>query len=223
MMFRRSIYVITLVALGNVPPAISQTRSQSQAVQSFIAEMADKHGFDHAELQEVFGDTRFRPRIVELMNKQTKRKPWDDYRSLFINNEKITGGRRFWQSNRAQLALASEKYGVPEEIVVAVIGVETHYGRHTGRFKVLEALTTLAFDYPARASLFRTGAGALSAFGARRVDAARNSPRLVRRRDGHRAVHAGKLSALRGGLRRRWSNAICSPTPPMRSGALPTT
>ena len=156
MMFRRSIYVvITLMALCNAAPAISQTRSQTQAVQSFIAEMADKHGFDRAELQEVFGDTRFRPRIVELMNKQTKPKPWDDYRTLFINNEKITGGRRFWQSNRAQLALASEKYGVPEEIVVAVIGVETHYGRHTGRFKVLEALTTLAFDYPARASLFR--------------------------------------------------------------------
>ncbi len=97
MMFRRSIYVvITLVALSNAPPAISQTRSQTQAVQSFIMEMADKHGFDPAELREVFGDTRFRPRIVELMNRQTKRKLWDDYRSLFINREKIAGGRRFW-------------------------------------------------------------------------------------------------------------------------------
>lgn len=155
MMFRRGMYAITLVALCHAPPAISQTRSQTQAVQGFIAEMADKHGFDRAELEKVFGDTRFRPRIVELMDEQTKRKAWGDYRSLFINREKITGGRRFWQSNRAQLALATEKYGVPEEIIVAVIGIETHYGRHTGRFKVLEALTTLAFDYPKRASLFR--------------------------------------------------------------------
>lgn len=148
-------YAIAFVVLCDTPPASSQTRSQTQAVRSFVAEMADKHGFDRVELQEVFADTRFRPRIVALMNKQTKRKPWEDYRSLFINGEKITGGRRFWQSNRAQLALASERYGVPEEIIVAVIGIETHYGRHTGQFKVLEALTTLAFDYPKRASLFR--------------------------------------------------------------------
>jgi len=154
-MFRRSLYAIALVVLCNVPPASSQTRSQTQAVRSFVAEMADKHGFDRVELQEVFGDTRFHPRIVALMNKQTKRKPWEDYRSLFVNNEKITAGRRFWQSNRADLALARERYGVPEEIIVAVIGIETHYGRHTGQFKVLEALTTLAFDYPKRASLFR--------------------------------------------------------------------
>lgn len=155
MIFRRTAFAITLVALWNVPPVSSQTRSQREAVQSFVAEMADKHGFDRAELQEVFGDTRFRPRIVELMNKQTKRKPWEDYRALFINSEKITGGRRFWRSNHAPLALASERYGVPAEIIVAVIGVETHYGRQTGRFKVLEALTTLAFDYPKRAPLFR--------------------------------------------------------------------
>lgn len=152
----RTVYVILLVTLSTAPAALAQTRSQTRAVQSFIVEMADKHGFDRGKLQEVFGDARFRGRIVELMDKQTTRKPWNEYRSLFVNPEKITGGRRFWAQNRAPLALASEKYGVPPEIIVAVIGVETHYGRHTGRFKVLEALTTLAFDYPKRAPMFRT-------------------------------------------------------------------
>jgi membrane-bound lytic murein transglycosylase B len=155
-MSQRNVCVIALAAVCAALPAIAQTGSQTRAVQSFIVEMVDKHGFDRNELQEVFTDARFRPRIVDLMNKQTKRKPWNEYRSLFVNAEKITGGRRFWSQNRAQLALASEKYGVPEEIIVAVIGVETHYGRHTGGFKVLEALTTLAFDYPKRAPMFRT-------------------------------------------------------------------
>ena len=157
-MHRRSLYVVAVAAACAVLPAgaEAQTRSQTEAVQSFIIEMADKHGFDRDELQQIFGDTKFRPRIVDLMNKQTKRRPWNEYRSLFVNPEKITGGRRFWSQHRTELALATEKYGVPEEIIVAVIGVETHYGRHTGRFKVLEALTTLAFDYPKRAPMFRT-------------------------------------------------------------------
>jgi membrane-bound lytic murein transglycosylase B len=155
-MSQRSIYLIALAALSAALPSAAQTRSQTQAVHSFIDEMVGKHGFDRGELQNVFGTMRFRPRIVELMNRQAKRKPWNEYRSLFINAEKITGGRRFWQSHRDELALASERYGVPAEIIVAVIGVETHYGRHTGRFKVLEALTTLAFDYPKRAAMFRT-------------------------------------------------------------------
>lgn len=125
-------------------------------MESFIDEMADKHGFERSELEVVFRAARFHNRIVELMDKQAKPTPWEDYRSRFINNEKLAGGRRFWESNRAELELASERYGVPEEIIVAVIGIETHYGRHTGRFKVLDALTTLAFDYPKRAPLFRT-------------------------------------------------------------------
>lgn len=149
------IYAITFVALCAATSATPQSRSQANAVDSFIVEMVDKHGFDRDELHAVFRDTRFRPRIVELMNKQAKRKPWNEYRGLFVNREKITAGGRFWQSNRDQLALAAERYGVPEEIIVAVIGIETHYGRHTGRFKVLDALTTLAFDYPKRAPMFR--------------------------------------------------------------------
>lgn len=135
--------------------ASAQNGSQRMAVESFIAEMADRHGFDRSELEEAFGGARFRPRIVELMNRQTKRMPWNEYRSRFVNREKVDGGRRFWRRFGVELEAASRKYGVPEEIIIAVIGVETHYGRHTGNFKVLDALTTLAFDYPKRAQMFR--------------------------------------------------------------------
>ncbi len=150
-----AVIVTAVVALCAASHTLAQTSSQSQAIQSFIAEMADKHGFDHAELQGAFLDAKLRPRIVELMDKQAKRKPWNEYRSIFVNPGKIDGGRRFQRLHAAELKAASSRYGVPEEIIVAIIGVETHYGRQTGNFKVLEALTTLAFDYPKRAALFR--------------------------------------------------------------------
>jgi membrane-bound lytic murein transglycosylase B len=146
---------IVVVALCLPRLASPQTSSPSHAVESFIVEMADKHGFDRAQLEQVFRGAKFRPRIVELMDKQAKRKPWNEYRSIFVNPVKIDAGKQFHQLHAAELKAASDRYGVPEEIIVAVIGVETHYGRQTGNFKVLEALTTLAFDYPKRAPLFR--------------------------------------------------------------------
>lgn len=158
-MIDRKVSVVTiglvLAAFSAPMRASGQSSSQRTSVQSFIAEMADKHGFDRTELEKAFDGTRLRPRIVELMNRQAQPLPWNEYRSRFVNREKIDGGRRFWGEYAGELEAASRKYGVPEEIIIAVIGVETHYGRHTGNFKVLEALTTLAFDYPKRAAQFR--------------------------------------------------------------------
>ncbi len=143
------------------PLAASSLRAETAArhpeeLRAFIDEMARKHGFDHAQLEQAFGRAEFRTQIVELMDRASEPKPWKDYRAIFINQAKIDAGEQFWSRNKGSLTLASEKYGVPEEIVSAVIGIETHYGRNTGRFKVLEALATLAFDYPRRARLFRT-------------------------------------------------------------------
>ena len=117
--------------------------------------MVSKHGFDEASLTEVFGQAKYHPRIVALMDKATKPIRWDEYRPLFVNDQKLAAGERFWRQHRASLESAEERYGVPAEMVVAIIGVETHYGRHTGGFRVLDALKTLAFDYPRRAAQFR--------------------------------------------------------------------
>jgi peptidoglycan lytic transglycosylase B len=147
--------ILTLLASCTGLFAESKTRSREQAVEAFIEEMSAKHGFDRERLEEAFGATRPRPEIVELMERAAVPKPWEDYRALFVTPQKIDVGVRFWRDHRAALQLARERYGVPEEIVTAVIGIETHYGAHTGRYKVLEALATLAFDYPRRASEFR--------------------------------------------------------------------
>jgi membrane-bound lytic murein transglycosylase B len=117
--------------------------------------MVARHGFTRDELDQAFGSARSLPQILELMNRAADPKPWEDYRSLFVTSEKIAAGERFWNENMDALRLARQRYGVPEEIVTAVIGIETHYGRNRGRFKVLEALMTLAFEYPRRANEFR--------------------------------------------------------------------
>ena len=129
--------------------------AQDAEVSIFLDEMASKHGFERASLGEAFDAIRFRPKIVELMNRQAKPKPWNDYRALFVNPQKLDAGVRFWRSHRRELALAEERYGVPQEVIVAILGIETHYGRNTGSFRVLDALATLAFQYPRRAKLFR--------------------------------------------------------------------
>ncbi|HXV59125.1 MAG TPA: lytic murein transglycosylase B [Vicinamibacteria bacterium] len=125
------------------------------AIDAFIEEMAAKHGFDKSELEVAFGRVRSQKTIIELMDRAVEPKPWDEYRNLFVNPEKLEGGERFWRDHHRALERARERYGVPEEIITAVIGIESHYGRHLGRFNVLEALVTLAFDYPRRSGTFR--------------------------------------------------------------------
>ena len=117
--------------------------------------MAEKHRFDRDDLANTFDAVRFRKRVIELMDQQTKRLAWTRYRDRFVNREKLEFGMRFWSEQQDALELARERYGVPPEIIVAILGVETHYGRNKGSFNVLEALTTLAFQYPKRAELFR--------------------------------------------------------------------
>jgi membrane-bound lytic murein transglycosylase B len=147
---RRAICFLSLLWASAAEP-----NERQQAIAVFLDEMVARHGFAREELDEAFASTRSVPQILELMNRAVEPKPWNEYRSLFVTSEKISLGERFWSDNADALALARERYGVPEEIVVAVIGIETHYGRNRGRFRVLEALATLAFDYPRRASEFR--------------------------------------------------------------------
>ena len=126
-------------------------------VRQFIAEMVDKHGFVGSELRRLFSSARFQPAIIAAITPPTepRARSWQAYRALFVTRERIEAGVAFRERQREALARASELYGVPEEIIVAIIGVETVYGRNTGNHRVIDALTTLAFDYPRRAEYFR--------------------------------------------------------------------
>src|SRR5204863_10074076 len=82
-------------------------------------------------------------------------RPWPEYREILVNERRIAGGVAFWKANQPALERAQKEFGVPAEYIVAIIGAETLYGRNVGRFRVVDALSTLAFDYPPRADFFR--------------------------------------------------------------------
>lgn len=124
-------------------------------VEAFIGQMVEKHGFRAAPLRKLFSQVQPRPSILRAMAAPRTARPWYEFREGAITLARIEGGVRFWRENREALEQASREFGVPEELIVATIGIETVYGRMMGSIKVLDALTTLAFDYPPRAEFFR--------------------------------------------------------------------
>jgi membrane-bound lytic murein transglycosylase B len=139
------------------PASAAEGYAQRADVRSFVREMVERHGFVESELLRLFSRARRQDAILKAIRPSPpERTPsWDSYRALFVNPRHIDAGLAFWEAHRAVLERAAKQYGVPEEIVVAILGVETFYGRNTGRFRVADALTTLAFDYPPRADFFR--------------------------------------------------------------------
>ncbi len=122
----------------------------------FIDEMVKRHDFQREELEKLFMSAAPRKAVLEAISRPAEAKPWYEYRSIFLTMERIEAGGRFWKTHREVLERAERQYGVPPEVIVAIIGVETLYGRRTGRYPVLEAVATLAFQYPKRAPFFRS-------------------------------------------------------------------
>jgi len=129
---------------------------QRPETRAFIAELVADHAFGRRELGRLFAHARYQPRIVAAMSRPVLEPPkWYEYAPQFLSGERVDGGLEFWRANAATLARAQSQFGVPAEVIVAIIGVETFYGRNTGGYRVLDALTTLAFDYPRRGDFFK--------------------------------------------------------------------
>jgi len=144
----------TLLVLSPLHVLADDYNDQPQ-VQAFINMMVDKHGFKEEELVVVFSKAQRREDILELMRKPAeKRLQWYEYRKIFVTPARIDGGVAFWKENAGVLNKAEAAFGVAAQIIVAIIGVETRYGSNTGRHRVLDALSTLAFDYPPRSEFF---------------------------------------------------------------------
>jgi membrane-bound lytic murein transglycosylase B len=142
-----SLFTFTTVAASNY--------SAQPQVQVFIDRMVSEQGFDRNELIAVLDNAERREDILELMRKPAeKRLQWYQYRKIFLTQSRIDGGVTFWKENADLLKQAAEAFGVAPQIIVAIIGVETRYGSNTGRHRVLDALATLAFDYPPRSQFF---------------------------------------------------------------------
>jgi len=134
---------------------LSVQAAELPGIPAFIDEMVARHHFKRAEMVRVFRRAEQRPDVIEAISKPATLKPWPEYRANFVNRERIGGGLKFWQKNGAALARAQREFGVPAEYIVAIIWVETQYGRNSGGYRALDALTTLAFSYPRRADFFR--------------------------------------------------------------------
>lgn len=144
---------IALFSLLLTLPGVSA--AQFSGAPEFIDEMVTRHHFKRVELEQVFERARYRQSIIDAISVPNMAKPWPEYRAAFVNAKRISSGQRFWQRYNLALKRAEKHYGVPAEIIVAIIGVETLYGSNAGNFRTLDALTTLAFEYPRRASFFR--------------------------------------------------------------------
>jgi membrane-bound lytic murein transglycosylase B len=124
-------------------------------VDAYIEQMVQQ-GFAREELVKLFKDAEHKQSIVDAISRPAEKvKPWSEYRDVFVTDTRIAEGVQFWRANAAALARAQQEYSVPPEVVVAIIGVETRYGRNAGVYRVIDALSTLAFDYPPRSDFFR--------------------------------------------------------------------
>ncbi len=125
-------------------------------VHAFVTTLSERHGFTHKEVELLLAQSKSQEKILEAMSRPAeKTKAWHEYRAIFITPERIAAGKKFRTEQAERLNRIADDTGVPAEIIAAIVGVETYYGRITGRFRVLDALATLGFDYPPRAKFFR--------------------------------------------------------------------
>jgi membrane-bound lytic murein transglycosylase B len=148
-----------LWAIAAAPAAAQEIAIDAAAVETaraaFVERMADKHGFDRDATAATLAGATIDERVLRSISRPAERVvPWYEYRNIFLTPARIDAGAAFWRSNAAVLDAAAERYGVEPELLLAIIGVESLFGERMGSYPVLDALSTLAFAYPPRASFF---------------------------------------------------------------------
>jgi membrane-bound lytic murein transglycosylase B len=157
-MTRLFLSCLWLLCISTAASAAERPYAKREDVREFIRDMVQRHGFVEQELKFLFARARREAPILEAIvpKKDPKARSWQLYRARFVSEARIAEGTEFARRHAAALERAAREHGVPEEIIVAIIGVETVYGRHMGVWRVIDALATLAFDYPPRAEFFRS-------------------------------------------------------------------
>ncbi len=154
-LFVRIACCIPLLYIGTMY-ASEENIAQRMEVKKFIDDMVKNHQFDSNELITLFSHVRLQDRIIKIISKPAESKPWYQYRPIFITRKRIKGGVDFWTQNQDILSRAYDTYGVPPQIITAILGVETFYGDQKGGYRMIDSLSTLAFDYPPRSKFFRS-------------------------------------------------------------------
>lgn len=147
--FIRSLSTGLLLTLGFALPS----HAESQA--NFIEATASQYNIPQAWLTDMLAQAQHRPQVLALIKRPWEAKPWYQYRKLFITEQRVNDGVQFYRQHQALFKQAEEQYRVPANVILAILGVETFYGKHQGTHPVLDSLYTLGFDYPPRADFFR--------------------------------------------------------------------
>lgn len=132
----------------------SAKQLDQNSVRQFIDRVSTRHAFDYKYLQSIFEQTNYSQRVIDAISRPAEALPWYKYREIFIQADRINQGVKFWKLHEQTLQQAEQQYGVPAEIIVAIIGVETLYGKFKGKDRVMDALSTLSFHYPKRSKFF---------------------------------------------------------------------
>ena len=151
-MLKSGLALAMAVACASVAVADFDERPE---VRDYIEEVAAQHGFDQTALLALFRSAERKGSILAAISRPAERKPWREYRKIFVTPTRIREGIEFWRANEDTLRRVERLYNLPPEVTVAIVGVETRYGRNVGSFRVLDSLATLAFDYPPRSTFFR--------------------------------------------------------------------
>jgi membrane-bound lytic murein transglycosylase B len=154
MKYFTTLFILLIVS---IPLNARADYSQRAEVRQFIDEMVENHDFDRELLQAKIADAKKLDSVLEAIARPAEKVlTWEDYRPIFVTSKRISKGKIFLQDNRETLLRAEKEYGVPAEIITAIVGVETYYGTRSGRTNVFNSLVTLAFDYPPRSPFFRS-------------------------------------------------------------------
>ena len=144
-----------VILVGQTQTVVGENYSSRDDVREFIKSLVIEN-FSESELLKVFGEAEYKQNIIEAISRPAEKVlAWSDYQDIFLREPRISAGKRFMETYDEPLQRAFEEYDVPPALLTAVIGVETMYGRYLGDYRVLDALVTLAFDYPPRATFFR--------------------------------------------------------------------
>lgn len=135
-------------------PAFALQLAEHDKIRALIDEMVAEHGYDAGYLQSLFARVDLQPEVIVAITRPAERLPWYRYKKIFLNEARIENGIDFWTRYKSVLRRAELEFGVPAAIIVAIIGVETNYGRVPGKYSVIESLTTLSLQYPQRSGFF---------------------------------------------------------------------
>jgi membrane-bound lytic murein transglycosylase B len=145
---------VTLLALGIAGSATAVPIAEHPPLRALIDDLVGKEGFERGQLEQLFAGASFQQSIIDAITRPAEKMPWYRYRPIFMTEQRIAGGVEFWRTHAQLLARAERETGVPASVITAIIGVETRYGAVTGRYRAVDALTTLAIAGLPRSAFF---------------------------------------------------------------------